>query len=142
MDVDGSQYYLSTQNHHHNCGCRSNHLLCLPASALASGFGMYCLILLTAGLALAIFYQNQTLLPEIHPHIPAVTPISAGLIVYQIQTRFITGTVLLLLACLGGIGFLWFNPIFFNPFILPIGGLALMFAGSILPYLVLLNSFY
>ena len=64
------------------------------------------------------------------------------MIVYLIQTRFITGTVLLLLACLAGIGFLWFNPIFLNPLILFIAGLALIFAGCILRYLVLLNSYY
>jgi hypothetical protein len=108
---------------------------------LSRGFGTYCLILLTAGLGLALVCQNQTLLPEIHPQIPAVTLISAGLIFYQIQTRSITGTVLLLLACLGGIGFLWFNPIFFTPLILSIGGLALIFAGSVFRYLVILNCY-
>ena len=48
---------------------------------------------------------------------------------------------LVMLACLAGIGFAWFNPIFFNPLILSIAGLALTFAGCIVRYLVLLNSF-
>jgi len=48
---------------------------------------------------------------------------------------------LVMLACLAGIGFAWFNPIFFNPLILSIAGLALIFAGCIVRYLVLLNSF-
>jgi len=109
---------------------------------LRRGFGTYCLILLTAGLGLGILYQNQTFIPEIHPQVPAIALISAGVIVYLIQTRFITGTVLLLLACLAGIGFLWFNPIFFSPLILSVGGLALIFAGCILRYLVLLNTYY
>jgi hypothetical protein len=61
---------------------------------------------------------------------------------YLIQTRFITDTVLLLLACLAGIGFLWFNPIFFYPLILSIAGLALIFSGCIFRYLVLLHSNY
>jgi hypothetical protein len=60
----------------------------------------------------------------------------------MIRTRFITGTMLLLLACLAGISFLWFNPNFFNPLILSIAGLVLIFAGCILRYLVLLNSYY
>jgi hypothetical protein len=60
----------------------------------------------------------------------------------MIQTRFITGTVLLLLVCLAGIGFLWFNPNFFTPLILSIAGLVLILAGCILRYLVLLNSYY
>jgi hypothetical protein len=50
--------------------------------------------------------------------------------------------VLLLLACLAGIGFLWFNPNFFTPLILFIAGLVLIFVGCILRYLVLLNSYY
>lgn len=85
--------------------------------------------------------KNHPLLPGISPQIPAIALVSAGLIVYLIQTRFISGTVLLLLACLAGIGFLWFNPIFFSPLILFIAGLTLIFAGCILRYQVLLNSY-
>ena len=109
---------------------------------LRRGFGTFCLILLTSGIVLAIYYQSQPLLPGNRPQIPAIALISVGLIVYLIQTRFITGTVLLLLACFAGIGFLWFNPNFFTPLILSIGGLALIFAGCIFRYLVLLNSYY
>ena len=100
------------------------------------------MILLTSGIGLAIYCQSQPLLPGNRPQIPAIALISVGLIVYLIQTRFITGTVLLLLACLAGIGFLWFNPNFFTPLILFIAGLVLIFAGCILRYLVLLNSYY
>ena len=109
---------------------------------LRRGFGTFCLILSTSGIGLGILSQSQPLLPGISPQISAIALISAGLIVYLIQTRFITGTVLLLLACLAGMGFLWFNPIFFSPLILFIAGLALIFAGCILRYLVLLNSYY
>jgi len=109
---------------------------------LRRGFGTYCLILLTSGIGLAIYCQSQPLLSGNRPQVPSIALISAGLIVYLIQTRFITGTALLLLACLAGIGFLWFNPIFFNPLILSIVGLVLIFAGCILRYLVLLNSYY
>jgi hypothetical protein len=109
---------------------------------LRRGFGTFCLILLTSGIGLAIYCQSQPLLPENRPQIPAIALISVGLIVYLIQTRFITGTVLLLLACLAGIVFLWFNPIFFTPLILSIAGLVLIFTGCILRYLILLNSYY
>jgi len=109
---------------------------------LRRGFGTFCLILLTSGIGLAIYCQSQPLLSGNRPQIPAIALISVGLIVYMIQTRFITGTMLLLLACLAGIGFLWFNPIFFNPLILSIAGLVLILAGCILRYLVLLNSYY
>ena len=109
---------------------------------LRRGFGTFCLILLTSGIGLAIYCQSQPLLPGNRPQIPAIALISVGLIVYMIRTRFITGTMLLLLACLAGISFLWFNPNFFNPLILSIAGLVLIFAGCILRYLVLLNSYY
>ena len=109
---------------------------------LRRGFGTYCLILLTSGIGLAIYCQSQPLLSGNRPQVPSIALISAGLIVYLSQTRFITGTALLLLACHSGIGFLWFNPIFFNPLILSIVGLVLIFAGCILRYLVLLNSYY
>jgi len=109
---------------------------------LRRGFGTFCLILLASGIGLAIYCQSQPLLPGNRPQIPAIALISVGLIVYLIQTRFITGTVLLLLACLAGIGFLSFNPNFITPLILFIAGLVLIFAGCILRYLVLLNSYY
>ena len=109
---------------------------------LRRGFGTFCLILLTSGIGLAIYCQSQPLLPGNRPQIPAIALISVGLIVYLIQTRFITGAMLLLLACLVGISFLWFNPIFFTPLILFIAGLVLIFVGCILRYLVLLNSYY
>jgi hypothetical protein len=109
---------------------------------LRRGFGTFCLILLISGIGLAIYCQSQPLLPGNRPQIPAIALISVGLIVYMIQTRFITGTMLLLLACLVGISFLWFNPIFFTPLILSIAGLVLILAGCILRYLVLLNSYY
>jgi hypothetical protein len=38
MDVDVAQYYVSTQNHHHDCGIRPDLLLRLPLSAFASRF--------------------------------------------------------------------------------------------------------
>jgi hypothetical protein len=109
---------------------------------LRRGFGTFCLILLTSGIGLAIYCQSQLLLPGNRPQIPAIALIAVGLIVYLIQTRFITGTVLLLLVCLAGIGSLWFNPNFFTPLILSIAGLVLIFAGCIFRYLVLLNSYY
>jgi hypothetical protein len=109
---------------------------------LRRGFGTYCLILLASGIGLAIYCKSLSLLPGNRPQMPAIALISVGLIVYMIQTRFITGTMLLLLACLVGISFLWFNPIFFTPLILSIAGLILIFAGCILRYLVLLNSYY
>ena len=109
---------------------------------LRRGFGTFCLILLASGIALAIYYQSQPILPGNRPQIPAIALISVGLVVYLIQTRFIPGTVLLLLACFAGIGFLWFNPIFFNSLVLSIAGLILIFAGCIFRYLVLLNSYY
>jgi len=109
---------------------------------LRRGFGTFCLILLTSGIGLAIYCQSLPLLPGNRPEIPAIALISVGLIVNMIQTRFITGTMLLLLACLVGIGFLWFNPNFFTPLILFIAGLVLIFAGCIFRYLVLLNSYY
>ena len=109
---------------------------------LRRGFGTFCLILVISGIGLAIYCQSHPLLLGNRPQIPAIALISVGLIVYLIQTRFITGTMLLLLACFAGIGFLWFNPILFNPLILSIAGLVLILAGCILRYLVLLNSSY
>jgi hypothetical protein len=109
---------------------------------LRRGFGTFCLILVISGIGLAIYCQSHPLLLGNRPQIPAIALISAGLIVYLIQTRFITGTMLLLLACLAGIGFLSFNPNFITPLILFIAGLVLIFAGCIFRYLVLLNSYY
>jgi hypothetical protein len=89
---------------------------------LRRGFGTFCLILLASGIGLAIYCQSQPLLPGNRPQIPAIALISVGLI--------------------AGIGFLWFNPNFFNPLILSIAGLVLILAGCIFRYLVLLNSYY
>src|ERR1035438_10151477 len=54
---------------------------------LRRGFGTFCLILLASGIGLAIYCQSQPLLPGNRPHIPAIALISAGLIVYLIQTQ-------------------------------------------------------
>ena len=113
-----------------------------PYPRLRRGFEMYCLILLAAGLDLAISHQSSLLLLGIRPQIPAFALIAAGLVVYLIQTRFVTGTVLLFFACLAASGFFWFYPICFNPLILSTGGFALIFAGCILRSLVLLKNYY
>jgi hypothetical protein len=109
---------------------------------LRRGFGTFCMILLTSGIGLAICSRAQAQFSENSPQIPAIALIFVGLSIYLIQTRFITGTMLLLTVCGAGIGFFWFHPAFFNPFILFNAGFILVFAGCILRSIVFFNNYY
>jgi hypothetical protein len=109
---------------------------------LRRGFETFCMILLVCGIGLILYSRTQAQLSGNSPQTPAIALIAVGLTVYLIQTRFITGTMLLLIACGAGIGFLWFHPIFFTPFILFNAGFVLVFAGCILRSVVLFNSYY